>query len=148
MSSFYNLLYKYQPYLLGAGIFFFMSSIAFQYDGDKEMLEFVFDRWPVVTAFFVVIGLLVMMLYIHLDKKRLQGYSNQLKRAESRGFNAFDQLTQRQQEVYQLIMQGMSNKEICSKLYIEPSTLKTHINQLYKKMKVANRKELKSLDNI
>ena len=53
-------------------------------------------------------------------------------------------LTSRQREIYDLILSGKSNKEIVSILYIEQSTLKTHINHLYKKLNIQSRKELKS----
>ncbi len=53
-------------------------------------------------------------------------------------------LTMRQKEVYDLIISGKTNKEIISELFIEQSTLKTHINQIYKKLNIKNRNELKS----
>jgi ATP/maltotriose-dependent transcriptional regulator MalT len=43
-------------------------------------------------------------------------------------------LTARELEVAQLIVQGFSNEEISKKLFISRSTLKTHINSIYKKL--------------
>lgn len=53
-------------------------------------------------------------------------------------------LTSRQKEVYDLIIAGKSNKEIMAELFIEQSTLKSHINQIYRQLNVNNRNELKS----
>lgn len=50
-------------------------------------------------------------------------------------------LTQKEKEILQLIGEGKSNKEIASAQFVELSTVKTHINKIYAKMKVSNRKE-------
>ena len=55
----------------------------------------------------------------------------------------FEQLTDREQQVALLILKGYSNKEIMHELHVEQSTLKTHINQIYKKGEISNRKEFK-----
>ena len=54
-------------------------------------------------------------------------------------------LTERQREVYNLIVSGKTNKEIMTELFIEQSTLKSHINQIYKKIGIKSRRELKLL---
>lgn len=51
-------------------------------------------------------------------------------------------LTNQEQKIYNFIKQGFSNKEIASELNISLSTVKTHINNLYKKMNVSSRKDL------
>jgi DNA-binding CsgD family transcriptional regulator len=43
-----------------------------------------------------------------------------------------------------MIIVGKTNKEIMSELFIEQSTLKSHINQIYKQLNIKNRNELKS----
>lgn len=53
-----------------------------------------------------------------------------------------DQLSFKEKAVLTLILSGKSNKEICSQLFIEHSTLKSHINHIYKKLDVKSRKEL------
>jgi len=51
-------------------------------------------------------------------------------------------LSQREQNIQQLILAGKSNKEIANELFISVSTVKTHVTHIYHKLKVANRKEL------
>jgi len=50
-------------------------------------------------------------------------------------------LTSQEVKILQLIQQGKSNKEIASELFIELSTVKSHINKLYSKLNIKNRKE-------
>ena len=47
--------------------------------------------------------------------------------------------------IQEKIAEGKSNKEIASELFISLSTVKTHINNLYKKLDVSSRDDLKSL---
>ena len=52
------------------------------------------------------------------------------------------QISAREQEILNLIIRGKSNKEIEDTLFISLSTVKTHVYNIYKKMKVKNRVEL------
>lgn len=52
-------------------------------------------------------------------------------------------LTQQEQKIAQLICQDKSNKEIADELFVSVSTVKSHINNIYKKLNVQSRDELK-----
>jgi DNA-binding NarL/FixJ family response regulator len=52
-----------------------------------------------------------------------------------------DLLTRRELQVLQLIAAGKTNKEIAAMHYIELSTVKTHVNNIYGKLSVCNRRE-------
>lgn len=52
-----------------------------------------------------------------------------------------EQLTNKEKEILNLITIGKSNKEIAGELFIELSTVKTHINKIYSKLKISQRKE-------
>lgn len=54
-------------------------------------------------------------------------------------------LTRQEEKILSLIIEGKSNKEIASELFIELSTVKTHINKLYAKLGAKNRSEAKSM---
>jgi len=54
------------------------------------------------------------------------------------------QLTTKELEVLGLIASGKTNKEIAALLYIEMSTVKTHINNIYSKLSVTNRRDAKA----
>jgi DNA-binding CsgD family transcriptional regulator len=50
-------------------------------------------------------------------------------------------LTSRELEVLQLLAEGKTNKEIAASQFIELSTVKTHVNNIYGKIAVRNRME-------
>lgn len=51
-------------------------------------------------------------------------------------------LSRRETEVLELLCQQKTNQQIADELCIELSTLKTHINRIYKKLEVKNRSQL------
>ena len=53
-------------------------------------------------------------------------------------------LTQRENEILGMVATGTKNVEIASCLYISPHTVKTHLYNIYKKIKVSNRLEAAS----
>jgi DNA-binding CsgD family transcriptional regulator len=54
-------------------------------------------------------------------------------------------ISPREEEIIQLILQGMSNKEIQASLFISPSTVKNHVYNIYQKMNVKSRLQLVSV---
>ena len=54
-------------------------------------------------------------------------------------------LTQQENKILDLILQDKTNKEIATTMFVSVSTVKTHINNLYKKLQVGSREEVKSL---
>ncbi|MGQ9472695.1 MAG: response regulator [Candidatus Caldatribacteriaceae bacterium] len=51
-------------------------------------------------------------------------------------------LSPREVEIAQLVLQGMSNKEIAEKLFISESTVKNHLSRIFQKLGVKDRVEL------
>ncbi len=50
-------------------------------------------------------------------------------------------LTKREMEVLRMLAEGLSNKEIASRLYISPRTVQTHLSNIFSKMNVSSRTE-------
>jgi ATP/maltotriose-dependent transcriptional regulator MalT len=50
-------------------------------------------------------------------------------------------LTRREIDILPLLAKGLSNREIAAKLHIAPVTVKTHLQNIYKKLKTRNRIE-------
>ncbi len=50
-----------------------------------------------------------------------------------------DELTNREKEILSLVAKGSSNQDIAQKLYIREVTVKTHLNNIFKKLNVTNR---------
>jgi WD40 repeat protein/serine/threonine protein kinase/energy-coupling factor transporter ATP-binding protein EcfA2 len=58
---------------------------------------------------------------------------------DGRTADVVESLTLREQEILSLIVEGNSNKQIARSLFVEVSTVKWHITQLYKKLGVRSR---------
>ncbi len=57
--------------------------------------------------------------------------------------SALDKLTMQEQKIVDEILKDKTNKEIASDLFVSLSTVKTHINNLNKKLNVSSREEIK-----
>ena len=62
----------------------------------------------------------------------------------NRGAN-IEALTPKEKEVLALVAKGASNQEIADKLYVRDVTVKTHLNSIFKKLKVTNRTQAELL---
>lgn len=52
---------------------------------------------------------------------------------------SIEALTPKEKEVLALVAKGASNQEIAEKLFVRDVTVKTHLNSIFKKLKVTNR---------
>ncbi|MBI2902083.1 MAG: response regulator transcription factor [Candidatus Methylomirabilis oxyfera] len=51
-------------------------------------------------------------------------------------------LTDREQEIVEWVMQGMTNKEVAARLGISEKTVKTHLGNIFSKLKISRRLQL------
>ena len=56
-----------------------------------------------------------------------------------------ESLSKQERKVFDLILKDKSNKEIASEMFVSLSTVKSHINNLYKKLQVSSRDEVKQM---
>ena len=70
------------------------------------------------------------MLLSVLIGEELKTYQYKSNQKDNKTSNLLSELTSRQKQVYDLILSDKTNKEIMAELYIEQSTLKSHINQI------------------
>jgi DNA-binding CsgD family transcriptional regulator len=137
---------KYKPIFLIAAIV--ISSIAISIRSKDGEVKFILGDYPVIIFLMVVLSSFLYIIYIQLENRNTTKLKNQIRSDSIDKGNEnkvlLNKLTSRQREVYDLIIEGKSNKEIKNILFIEQSTLKTHINQIYKKLNIKSRQELKS----
>lgn len=54
----------------------------------------------------------------------------------------YDSLSEREREIFQLVAEGHSNKEIAARLFVSPATIETHRAHILQKLDVHNTAEL------
>jgi DNA-binding CsgD family transcriptional regulator len=91
--------------------------------------------WEWAILFLMTLSLLANIYFI----------TNRRQTIRSRRKTLYAKLTPQEQKIVECIFQNMSNKEIASELFVSLSTVKTHINNLYKKLDVSSRDEMVEL---
>jgi len=72
------------------------------------------------------------------QNRQQQGYAPEKSRS-SRQFKPINRLSKRELEILELLIEGRSNTEIATVLYLSPNTIKTHIRGILNKLSVENR---------
>mgnify|MGYP000905319703 CR=1 FL=1 len=85
---------------------------------------------------------LVMFLKSHAYLSAYDRMNEKQQRTIIYQTKMIDLLTNREQDVLQLILSGKSNKDISAALFISESTVKTHLRNIYSKYDVNSRAEL------
>ena len=80
-----------------------------------------------------------------IERKLMSRFFDQEAIADSKGGNPHGRtkegLTPREQEVLSCLTRGDTNKEIAQDLFISEKTVKTHLNSIFRKLKVTRRLE-------
>ena len=103
----------------------------------------------------VVLGLLLMVTWKNKKKRKLiESENNKMRKvleqmlvgSQDKFLDKIDSegshLTERQQQVIELVKQGKTNKEIASELFISENTVKYHLKIIYNILKIENRAQL------
>ena len=113
--------------------------------------EYVYQKWPTIRPLPMVLlyfctNLPPLLILRDNLRKYFAEASTQLGgQAGLAPFFSRYSLSQREQEVIQLMIQGKSNKDIESELFISLHTVKNHIYNIYQKLGVKNRLQVVSL---
>ena len=122
------------------------SSYASQYEAelnsDKYILSAVTTKNSSFNWLYVVVGLLAASLLFNVYFMFSAKQSKQSVKIDAK-----EQLTPQEQNVLELLLKEYSNKAIADSLFVSLSTIKTHVNNIYKKLNVTSRDEVKSLFN-
>jgi len=124
--------------------FLVISSIAFLFFSLYAIIFYVFPNLhrpgfdPFVTAMYIIVWCLNdAMVYLRefssigiREKNRMDSFHDQYK------------LSEREQEIVRLLVDGMSYKEIAFQLSLSPRTVETHIYRIFKKCSVSTKLEL------
>ena len=143
LSQITDLLYKRQKLLEAIAILLVLSAIAFRFDHGST--SWLWSGYPLIAVVLVLAVISIAMLWVRIEKQKMDAIIFTLKANLPATSNdretKLNELSAKQREVFDLILQGKSNKEIIAELVIELSTLKSHINQIYKKLGITSRRE-------
>lgn len=95
------------------------------------------SKWSYLIYLLLAISIAFNIWLVLKIKKR---YNNSFDKAK-------EQLTKQEQNILKLLLAEKTNKEIAGALFVSVSTVKTHVNNIYKKLNVQSRDEIKSLFN-
>nr|WP_321229940.1 helix-turn-helix transcriptional regulator [uncultured Psychroserpens sp.] len=119
------------------------SSYAKQYEAELTSDKFIVFPSEEKSSFnwsYLWVGLLIVSVLLNL------WFLISAKNKKSKQhIEAKEQLTKQEQNVLDLLLGDNTNKDIAETLFVSVSTVKTHVNNVYKKLNVNSRDELKSL---
>lgn len=145
-----NIIFKRQKLLEFLTILAILFAIGFRFGSEGS--EWFWNDFPFIAMLLVMVGLLLSMLWVRIEKHKTQIILDEIKNSGKKDTDIINDkvnlLTNRQREIFDLIIKGKSNQEIMDDLFIELSTLKTHINHIYKTLEIANRKEARAMGRV
>ncbi|MGY3212955.1 response regulator transcription factor [Mucilaginibacter sp. HD30] len=142
LKNIIDILYRRQKLLEVMAVFLFLCTVAIRFD--SRGLKMAWTNYPTVALILALVTVLLAITWLKIEKSKTQQLINNIKLNSHNSSlleTKLNELSLRQREVLDLIMRGLSNKEITSQLMIEHSTLKTHINSIYKTLGISSRKE-------
>ena len=155
LALFYSHPYRVFGWGLAANVgAIFVGILAGSYFLQTEETYFMLTALFAFAAIFLTL-LIMPPLFRRMDERPVQ-YSDVhediqednweviLKRAVDK-ISGSELLTSREKEIVKLILQGDTNRDIATHLFISENTLKTHIRNIYRKLKISQKRELLSL---
>lgn len=142
-----DLLFRHQKKLEIIAIFLLCLTISFRFTNFKTV--WLWSDKTYIAVILVLILISIALIWIKIEKVKTNNLIILIKTEiianKTNTENQIDKLSAKQKQVFDLIVIGKSNKEIMDELCIELSTLKTHINKIYKILGITSRQQIKKL---
>jgi len=127
-------------------VFCIVSTILVYFDFEAQRHQLLKQQYP-VGIFLQPLNLLVFSIIslavIQAARKIYVEKSQKIPHA----FIVKYKITDREIEIIEMIIAGLSNREIASKLFLSPSTIRNHISNIFEKAKTPTRGKLLNLIN-
>ena len=140
-------LFRHQKKLEIIAIFLLCLTISFRFTNFKT--EWLWSDKTYIAVILVLMLISIALIWIKIEKVKTDNLIKLIKTEiianRTNTENQLDKLSAKQKQVFDLILIGKSNKEIMDELCIELSTLKTHINKIYKILGITSRQQIKKL---
>lgn len=140
-----DLLFRHQKKLEIIAIFLLFLIISFRFTNFKTV--WLWSDSTYIAVILVLILIVTALVWIKIERKKTNDLISLIKNEtvsnRPNKENQVEELSARHKQVFDLIVIGKSNKEIMDELCIELSTLKTHINKIYKILEIKSRQQIK-----
>ena len=97
--------------------------------------------WVQVHPLYIIFVNVPVLMFL-INNKSIQEIIHTLPDGDSVIDSLMNDLTGREKEIFLLLYHGKRYREIADTLFISVSTVKTHINHIYKKLDITRREEL------
>lgn len=142
-----DILFLHQKKLEIIAIFLLCLTISFRFTNFKT--EWLWNDKTYIAVILVLMLISTALIWIKIEKVKTDNLIKLIKTEiivnRAKAENQLGDLSAKQKQVFDLILIGKSNKEIMDELCIELSTLKTHINKIYKILEITSRQQIKKL---
>ncbi|MDD3996699.1 MAG: helix-turn-helix transcriptional regulator [Sphaerochaetaceae bacterium] len=105
-------------------------------------VDIIFFQEHVFKLAYLAFMVLVVYLYFFINRHYFRNYEFAKPADVSKSKKLHELLSPRELEIVKLLVEGKTNNEIGQLLFISPNTVKTHVKNLYEKLKVSNRIQL------
>ena len=140
-----DLLFRHQKKLEVIAIFLLFLIISFRFTNFKTV--WLWSDSTYIAVILVLILIVTALVWIKIEREKTNDLISLIKNEtvsnRPNRENQVEELSARHKQVFDLIVIGKSNKEIMDELCIELSTLKTHINKIYKILEIKSRQQIK-----
>ena len=118
------------------------SNYTTQYESELASDKFIIHAYKPTSYpwFYALVFVLLLSLLGNLF------FFGKLKKLKQQLASTETSLSKQEKKVLNLILEDKSNKEIANEMFVSLSTVKSHINNLYKKLNVSSREEVRKLN--
>jgi len=126
------------------------SYVIFNVDQYSSLTLKIYNRNVCEDIFSIIISYLVIYFFIHDYHPSIlkKGDITVQKQNEKEHFELFCQkyqFTQREQDIFKLLLQNKQNQEIADELYLSLGTVKAHVHNIFVKLNIKKRTQIKML---
>jgi len=130
---------RWKPVLVAVIVLFTLSGAGFSFH--DETVTWFWTEMPFIGVILILAAFGSAKIWVDLDRLDLKTKTETAFREAGKSQDFKELLSARELEVLSKISEGKTNKEIADELFIEVSTVKTHINKIYKTLNIKSRKE-------
>ena len=120
---------------------FLLTAFGFQFYRLKQKSELALKEHEIKSQLNIITSLRQDIVQAGLEREQ---QSKSITIDELNSLISKD-LTEREYEILQLVLDGHSNQEIANKIYLSVNTIKFHLKKVYAKLDVSNRMEIMQL---